>query len=74
MPITLNTAAVRSESRITLFFSVPLGAAAFTTLSFYTVASLDGIGGSPNVIGLVPIVGSAGAIDLVLWVLHGCAE
>lgn len=66
MTIALVSALVRHERRIRLFFSNSLAAGAFTSLSFYSVASVDGRATSPIVVKAFAVANSPDVVELAL--------
>ncbi len=57
---------IKHKRRIRLLFSGPLAAGAFTTLSYYSVVSLDSVGVSPAVVAAIAIDGNTGGMELAL--------
>lgn len=66
MTVALVSAQIRHERRVRLFFDVALAAGAFTSLSFYSVASVDGKATPPNVIKAFAVAGSPTVVELAL--------
>jgi hypothetical protein len=66
MSISLVTAIVRHERRLRLVFTNSLAAAAFTTLSYYTVTSVDGAAASPAVVAVYSVTNSPNVVELHL--------
>lgn len=66
MPISFAAVQSRGRRRIRLFFDNSLAAAAFTSLSFYTVTCDDGAGPSPNVLAAMLVANSPNVVELVL--------
>lgn len=66
MTIALVSALIRHERRIRLFFDVALASGAFSTLSFYAVASVDGKTTPPPVIKAFAVASSPTVVELAL--------
>lgn len=66
MAISLSSVLIKHKRRIRLVFSNDLAAAAYTTLSYYAITSLDAVGVSPTVIGAVAVSGSGHELELAL--------
>jgi hypothetical protein len=66
MAISLSTVTVRHERRVQLVFTNTLAAAAFTNLSFYTLANQDSLGVSPAVVAAFIIPSNPNVVELGL--------
>lgn len=66
MSIDLQTLLVRHERRVRLFFTNALAAGAFSTLTYYTIASQDGAGPDPNVVAAYATPSNPACVELVL--------
>jgi hypothetical protein len=66
MAISLGTLVVRHERRVQLVFTAPLAAAAFTTLSLYTVTNTDALAPDPPVVAAFIVPSNPNAVELAL--------
>lgn len=67
MTISLNNSIFRGARRIRLLFSGPLASSAFTSLSYYAVASADNTGPSPiSVEAVFAIASDPNAVELAI--------
>lgn len=57
---------IRNERRLRLHFHIALGAGAFTSTSYYSIASVDSGGVSPTVSAALIVPNSPEAVELVL--------
>ena len=66
MSIFLQNVFLKHERRVRLIFSNSLAAGAFSTLSFYTFAVINGRGTAPNPVAAYPVIGNLTSVELVL--------
>lgn len=64
--IALLSILIKHKRRIRLVFSSPVAAGAFTSVSYYTVTSQDGIGASPPVVSAIAVDGAVNNVELAL--------
>lgn len=64
--VALNAVIVRHERRVRLVFSSALAVGAFTSTSYYTVTSQDGLGASPGVQAVIQVPDSPAVAELQL--------
>lgn len=66
MTVALVSALVRHERRVRLFFTANLATGAFTNLSPYSVASVDGRATPPSVVRAFAVASSPNVVELAL--------
>lgn len=66
MTIALTSLLIKHERRVQLLFSTSLGAAAFTSTSYYSATNLDGSGASPTIVAVFMVAHSPHAVELAL--------
>lgn len=62
----INTLMFNGSRRIRCFCTQSLGAGAFSSISYYTVTNLDGLGASPTVKAVFSIANTPGAFELAI--------
>src|SRR5262245_28735780 len=66
MSVAFNAVVIRHERRIRLVFTNTLDMSAFTSVSYYSVTSIDGSAASPSVVRAFAVGNSPNVVELQL--------